>query len=227
MLGTTEDDPPGAGALSIVDLLLNKGGAHSADDFLFVQLPTTLPVPPPPEILQVKEEIEDAQMHIDGGGWEETKGGEDKPSALAAEPAQAGEGKVGAASPPSDKADKEKDERLTENFDPAFGARGLATGKVGKLTVYKSGKIVMRIAGVDFSVTEGQPCHFLQEVARIEHKRRRMKVLGQIATRLICVPNFKALYGASVGEDSSMDSACEQLARVKVKEEATGMVNED
>ncbi len=63
-------------------------------------------------------------------------------------------------------------------FDPAFcdnitaetGDDGDEMSKywpscrIGRLKVYDNGKMVLKMAGVKFDVTEGQPCGFRQEV---------------------------------------------------------------
>ncbi len=36
--------------------------------------------------------------------------------------------------------------------------------RIGRLKVYDNGKMVLKMAGVKFDVTEGQPCGFRQEV---------------------------------------------------------------
>ncbi len=64
-------------------------------------------------------------------------------------------------------------------FDPAFYDSNIAeaTGeededmskywpscRIGRLKVYDNGKMVLKMAGMKFDVTEGQPCGFRQEV---------------------------------------------------------------
>lgn len=64
------------------------------------------------------------------------------------------------------------------------------TSKIGKLQVYKSGKVMLKIGDISFHVSTGMPCNFLQEVAVISEKSGKYYQLGDITKRMVCYPKI-------------------------------------
>ncbi|KAG1338098.1 DNA-directed RNA polymerase III subunit RPC4 [Cocos nucifera] len=69
----------------------------------------------------------------------------------------------------------------------------LPAGYMGKLMVYKSGKIKMKIGDALFDVSPGVKCVFAQDVAAINTKEKHCCILGEIDQRAVVTPDVDAL----------------------------------
>lgn len=70
-------------------------------------------------------------------------------------------------------------------------------GHLGKLRVFKSGKVVLRVPlekgeYIDFNIEEGIRTGFHQELASFNQER--MCNLGQIQKKLVATPDLEALF---------------------------------
>ncbi|XP_029119661.2 uncharacterized protein [Elaeis guineensis] len=69
----------------------------------------------------------------------------------------------------------------------------LPGGYIGKLMVYKSGKIKMKIGDALFDVSPGVKCVFAQDAAVINTKEKHCCILGEINQRAVVTPDVDAL----------------------------------
>lgn len=81
----------------------------------------------------------------------------------------------------------EEDKKVSDNENTL---RTLPSGKIGKLQIYKSGKMKLIIGDVSFHVATGMPCNFLQEVVAISEKSQKYYQLGEITKRMVCYPDI-------------------------------------
>lgn len=77
------------------------------------------------------------------------------------------------------------------------------SGKIGKIIVYKSGKVKMKIGDRLFDVSTGLPCNFLQEVVAIDPDRQKLYQLGELQRRMVCYPDVADLLDDNVAKGSS------------------------
>ena len=152
----------------------DDGTYAGQDQIFFVQLPTQLPtkllsqtekqamLPPPPR-KPAAEPVKD-EMEVDAEG-------------------------DGAAKEDGTHVPVERQKRPGE-VDEVLGFRstlsGLPSGKIGKVRLYKSGKVRLVIGGIEYEVSTGMPCNFLQEAIAID--QTRLYQVGEIAKRMICYP---------------------------------------
>ncbi|KAF9354757.1 hypothetical protein BGX34_010835 [Mortierella sp. NVP85] len=66
-------------------------------------------------------------------------------------------------------------------------------GRIGRLLVYKSGKIKMQIGDIIMDVSQGSECSFLQEIVAVDSNDKQAFVMGGVSKRLVCVPNLTHL----------------------------------
>lgn len=83
--------------------------------------------------------------------------------------------------PEEDKKDSKENGNLLSTFP---------SSKIGKLQIYKSGKMKLIIGDVSFHVATGMPCNFLQEVVAISEKSGKYYQIGEITKRMVCYPDI-------------------------------------
>lgn len=66
-------------------------------------------------------------------------------------------------------------------------------GRIGRLLVYKSGKVKMQIGDIIMDVSQGSQCSFLQEIVAVDSSDKQAFVMGGVSKRLVCVPNLTHL----------------------------------
>lgn len=71
--------------------------------------------------------------------------------------------------------------------------RDLPSGYIGKLLVYRSGKVKMKLGNILFDVSIGTPSTSLQHVAYISPEEQKALVLGTIKQRTIVTPSIDDL----------------------------------
>ncbi|KAK9831265.1 hypothetical protein WJX74_009848 [Apatococcus lobatus] len=81
------------------------------------------------------------------------------------------------------------------NSNDATPFAELPKGKVGKLLVFKSGAVKLRMGGVLLDIAPGAPCEFRQDVAAFNPSVDHACILGQITQRVVCSPNVEQLLG--------------------------------
>lgn len=78
---------------------------------------------------------------------------------------------------------KARDKEVKEGFN----LKELPQGYLGKMVVYKSGKIKMKLGDVMFDVNPGEECRMAQHVAAINTKEKHCCLLGEIESRHVVV----------------------------------------
>nr|CAB3446701.1 unnamed protein product [Digitaria exilis] len=83
-------------------------------------------------------------------------------------------------------------------LDPIHGCglKELPGGFMGKILVYKSGKVKMTLGDVLFDVSAGSSCMFAQEVAAINTKEKHCCGLGELGKRAVVTPDVNSLLGS-------------------------------
>ncbi|XP_047056563.1 uncharacterized protein LOC124662814 [Lolium rigidum] len=71
--------------------------------------------------------------------------------------------------------------------------KDLPGGHVGKILIYKSGKVKMKIGDALFDVSPGSNCMFIQEVAAINTREKHCCTLGEISKRAVVAPDVDYL----------------------------------
>jgi len=66
-------------------------------------------------------------------------------------------------------------------------------GRIGKLAVFRSGIVKLRIGDITFDVSQGMPCNFLQEVAVIDSNNGKIYQLGDINNRMVTYPDIQSI----------------------------------
>lgn len=69
----------------------------------------------------------------------------------------------------------------------------LPSGYLGKMIVYRSGKVQMKIGDILFDVDQGTTSSCHQEVAQISLKENKLFVLGSVKNRTVVTPNMEEL----------------------------------
>ncbi|KAG0261814.1 hypothetical protein BG011_000645 [Mortierella polycephala] len=90
---------------------------------------------------------------------------------------------VGAANN-SSSTNKDKEES-EDNLQPE--------GKIGRLLIYKSGKVKMKVGDIIMDVSSGSECSFLQNVMVVDSNNKQAFVMGAVQKRMVCVPNLTQL----------------------------------
>ncbi|KAF9935033.1 hypothetical protein FBU30_008526 [Linnemannia zychae] len=66
-------------------------------------------------------------------------------------------------------------------------------GKIGRLLIYKSGKVKMKIGDILMDVSSGSECSFLQDLVVVDSNNKQAFVMGSVQKRMVCVPNLTEL----------------------------------
>ncbi|KAF8715402.1 hypothetical protein HU200_027046 [Digitaria exilis] len=69
----------------------------------------------------------------------------------------------------------------------------LPGGYMGKILVYKSGKVKMKIGDTLYDVSSGSNCKFVQEVAAMNTREKHCCTVGEISKRAVITPNIDSL----------------------------------
>ncbi|KAF9580495.1 hypothetical protein BGW38_002844 [Lunasporangiospora selenospora] len=75
-------------------------------------------------------------------------------------------------------------------------------GKIGRLLIYKSGKVKMKVGDVIMDVSSGSECTFLQDLVVIDSKQKQAFVMGTVQKRMICAPNLTQLLNGLEVDDT-------------------------
>jgi len=89
-----------------------------------------------------------------------------------------------------------------DNEDAATAGAGASItrfpdGKLGKLKIYKSGKVRMELGGLQFCVDQGCETSFQQDLACVCPLAREIISLGPIRNRAVLTPDIKSMLDAS------------------------------
>ncbi|KAF9106684.1 hypothetical protein BGX27_009062 [Mortierella sp. AM989] len=74
-------------------------------------------------------------------------------------------------------------------------------GKIGRLLIYKSGKVKMQIGDIVMDVSAGSECSFLQDVVVVDSNNKQAFVMGSVQKRMVCVPNLTQLLSGLEASD--------------------------
>ncbi|KAF9160016.1 hypothetical protein DFQ26_005965 [Actinomortierella ambigua] len=154
-----------------------------------------------PDLVKVKAEPEDGDMSklkSASGLVAVKKEEEDTPKlgSATASPSTAGGG------PPAGQRAKPKATPGGPTMKAASEDDGLSEaplaqeGKIGRLLVYKSGKVKMQVGDIVMDVTTGSECTFLQDLVVVDSSNKQAFVMGSVQKRMICVPNLEQLLAA-------------------------------
>ncbi|TVU15726.1 hypothetical protein EJB05_39264, partial [Eragrostis curvula] len=105
----------------------------------------------------------------------------------------------------------ERDKGLEDNAEPAntstkerrqphsvhgMKLKDLPGGFMGKMLVYKSGKVKMKIGDTIYDVSAGSNCMFVQEVAAMNIREKHCCTLGEVSKRAVVTPDIDYLLGS-------------------------------
>ncbi|KAG0243135.1 hypothetical protein BGW41_002775 [Actinomortierella wolfii] len=86
--------------------------------------------------------------------------------------------------------------KAEEEDDASNDAPLAQEGKIGRLLVYRSGKVKMQVGDIVMDVTAGSECAFLQDLVVVDSTNKQAFVMGSVQKRMICVPNLEQLLAA-------------------------------
>lgn len=80
---------------------------------------------------------------------------------------------------------------------PGSKIKDLPGGLMGKILVYKSGKVKMKIGDALFDVSPGSNCMFVQEAVAINTRENHCCTLGEVSKRAVVTPDVGYLLGST------------------------------
>lgn len=83
---------------------------------------------------------------------------------------------------------------------PGSNISRLPDGRLGKLRIHKSGKVVMDIGGLPFCVNQGSDTFFSQDLACVCPLANEMISLGRISKRMVVSPDVDAMLEMAEGD---------------------------
>ena len=90
---------------------------------------------------------------------------------------------------------------MEEDTAKPLPVRDLPSGYIGKLLVYRSGKVKMKLGNILFDVSIGTPSTSLQHVAYISPEEQKALVLGTIKQRTIVTPSIDDLLSPEAAKE--------------------------
>eukprot|EP01022_Parablepharisma_sp_SALTPOND_P019463 TRINITY_DN331_c0_g1_i1.p1 TRINITY_DN331_c0_g1~~TRINITY_DN331_c0_g1_i1.p1 ORF type:complete len:820 (-),score=27.01 TRINITY_DN331_c0_g1_i1:1300-3759(-) len=82
-------------------------------------------------------------------------------------------------------------------------------GKVGKVRVYKSGKVEMEIEGIKYTIDQGIQSKMRQEVAAVDKDCRDIYLLGEVAQKMVVTPNIDFLLNTD--QEANNKQSCQNV----------------
>ncbi|XP_039820323.1 DNA-directed RNA polymerase III subunit RPC4-like isoform X4 [Panicum virgatum] len=95
------------------------------------------------------------------------------------------------------KGSEERREGMRPSSQRGSKLKDLPAGYMGKILVYRSGKVKMKIGDTLFDVSSGSNCKFVQEVAAINTKEKHCCTVGEISKRAVITPDIGCLLGSA------------------------------
>lgn len=91
-----------------------------------------------------------------------------------------------------------KERRQGTMSSPVRGTKlkDMPGGLMGKILVYASGKVKMKIGDALYDVSAGSDCMFVQEVAAINTRENHCCTLGEVSKRAVVTPDIDYLLGS-------------------------------
>nr|TKW04056.1 hypothetical protein SEVIR_7G084701v2 [Setaria viridis] len=74
--------------------------------------------------------------------------------------------------------------------------KDLPGGYIGKILVYKSGKVKMKVGDTLFDVSSGSNCKFVQEVAAMDTREKHCCAVGEMNKHAVITPDIDYLLGS-------------------------------
>ncbi|KAF9911986.1 hypothetical protein EC991_001433 [Linnemannia zychae] len=129
---------------------------------------------PDNDLLPIKSEQQDVKvgLSLDGGSSSAPVGQRAKPKVP---------GAAGASAKTENKEEETEDSHLQQE------------GKIGRLLIYKSGKVKMKVGDILMDVSSGSECSFLQDLVVVDSNNKQAFVMGSVQKRMVCVPNLTEL----------------------------------
>ncbi|KAG0219423.1 hypothetical protein BGX33_003012 [Mortierella sp. NVP41] len=130
---------------------------------------------PDNDLLAVKSEHQDVKLGLTSAG----DGTASAPVGQRAKPRAPGTGT--AAKVTENKEEETEESHLQQE------------GKIGRLLIYKSGKVKMKVGDILMDVSSGSECSFLQDLVVVDSNNKQAFVMGSVQKRMVCVPNLTEL----------------------------------
>ncbi|KAG0312531.1 hypothetical protein BGZ97_011116 [Linnemannia gamsii] len=137
---------------------------------------------PDSDLLPVKSEQQDVKLGLSLG---DGTPGSSAPVGQRAKPKAPG----AAAAKTTEKEEETEDSHLQQE------------GKIGRLLIYKSGKVKMKVGDILMDVSSGSECSFLQDLVVVDSNNKQAFVMGSVQKRMVCVPNLTELLSGLEGLD--------------------------
>ncbi|PKI86028.1 hypothetical protein MVES1_000142 [Malassezia vespertilionis] len=68
-----------------------------------------------------------------------------------------------------------------------------AEGQIGRLDMYRDGRVVLHLGGIPFDVVGGSDPSFLQQIMLLDGQQQRAMCLGELDAKLVAVPDMQYL----------------------------------
>ncbi|KAG0371555.1 MAG: RNA polymerase III RPC4-domain-containing protein [Linnemannia gamsii] len=136
---------------------------------------------PDSDLIAVKSEQQDAKVGLSLGEG----GSSSAPVGQRAKPKAPGSG----AAKTENKEEETEESHLQQE------------GKIGRLLIYKSGKVKMKVGDILMDVSSGSECSFLQDLVVVDSNNKQAFVMGSVEKRMVCVPNLTELLNGLEGLD--------------------------
>ncbi|KAF9143039.1 hypothetical protein BG015_000572 [Linnemannia schmuckeri] len=91
--------------------------------------------------------------------------------------------------------------KTTEKEEETEDSHLQQEGKIGRLLIYKSGKVKMKVGDILMDVSSGSECSFLQDLVVVDSNNKQAFVMGSVQKRMVCVPNLTELLSGLEGLD--------------------------
>lgn len=88
---------------------------------------------------------------------------------------------------------KKQSSSSTGPAEKACGLNDLQAGFMGKMLVYKSGKVKLKLGDTLYDVTPGSDCGFAQEVVAINVKEKQCCSVGELNKRAVVTPDVDSI----------------------------------
>lgn len=137
---------------------------------------------PDNDLIPVKSEQQDVKLGLSLG---DGTPGSSAPVGQRAKPKAPGS----AAAKTAEKEEETEDSHLQQE------------GKIGRLLIYKSGKVKMKVGDILMDVSSGSECSFLQDLVVVDSNNKQAFVMGSVQKRMVCVPNLTELLSGLEGLD--------------------------
>jgi DNA-directed RNA polymerase III subunit RPC4 len=89
-----------------------------------------------------------------------------------------------------------------ENSTTALHPADLPEGYLGKILIYKSGKVKLRVGDVLFDMSMGTATACYQQVVCIDEENKQALALGNVSVRTLVTPDLDSLICNNINQDS-------------------------